>query len=247
MNIVPWSVIISCDNPCSFHTPCGNLNRPAPQSVFLCSEWGAPFPSTNPLSLGLRLDLWLEVALWCGPLLPTSRSSMVIRFLLGVLYRPPAWFFGISGNFGHTVLRYSWFRPVSNFFLFLTRLPLYPGALLACGCDFSSVSSQSCPAGLFFFLNIAIDCFFFPTWQCCDGGGSLCFLPSWVPYSEKILVEVWGVWYCLIFLIMRWLLHFLPPSCRLCDRARPVFPVPPLPVARWLFWLLRSRSNFCDQ
>ena len=65
-----------------------------------------------------------------------------------------------------------------NFLLFLTRLTLYPGALLACGRDFLSVSLQSCPAGLFFFLCIAIDSFFLPTWQCRNEDGSPCSLPS---------------------------------------------------------------------
>ena len=74
--------------------------------------------------------------------------------------------------------------------LFLTRLLLYPGALLARGCDFPSVSPQSCLVGLFFFLCIAIDRSFLPTWQRCNEGGSPCSLPSQVPYSEGISVAV---------------------------------------------------------
>ena len=63
-------------------------------------------------------------------------------------------------------------------FLFLTRLLLYPGALLACSCDFLSVFPQSYPAGQFFFLHIAIGRSFLPTWQRRNGGGSLYSLPS---------------------------------------------------------------------
>ena len=73
---------------------------------------------------------------------------------------------------------------MSSSLLFLTRLLLYPGALLACGRDFPSVSPRSCLVGLFFFLCIAIGYSFLPTWQCRNEGGSLCSLPSQVPYSE---------------------------------------------------------------
>ena len=47
---------------------------------------------------------------------------------------------------------------MSSSFLFLTRLPLYLGALLACGRDFPSLSSRSCLVGLFssFVLPLAI-------------------------------------------------------------------------------------------
>ena len=120
---------------------------------------------------------------------------------------------------------------MSSSLLFLTRLPLYPGALLVCGRDFPSVFSQSYPAGLFFFLGIAIGRSFLPTWQRRNGGGSPCSLPSQAPYSERILVAVRGAWYCLLSLIKRRLLRSLPPSCRLYDRARLVFLVPTLPVA----------------
>ena len=120
---------------------------------------------------------------------------------------------------------------MSGFLLFLTRLPLYPCALLACGCDFPSISPQSCLVGLFSFLCIAIGCSFLSTWQRHNGGGSLCSLPSQVPYSEGILVVVQEAWYYLLSLILRRLLCSFFPPYSLCDRARLVFPVPTLPVA----------------
>ena len=47
---------------------------------------------------------------------------------------------------------------MSSSLLFLTRLPLYLGALLACGRDFPSVSPQSCLVELFssFVLSLAV-------------------------------------------------------------------------------------------
>ena len=99
-------------------------------------------------------------------------------------------FFGISGNSGRTVLCLSQFRPMSSSLLILTRSLLYQGVLLVHGRDFLLVSPQSYLAGLFFFLCIVIGRSFLPTWQCCNGGGSPCSLPSQVPYSGKILVAV---------------------------------------------------------
>ena len=135
---------------------------------------------------------------------------------------------------------------MSSSLLFLTRLLLYPGALLACDRDFFSVSPQSCLVGLFFFFHIAIGRSFLPIWQRCNGGGSPCSLPSQMPYSEGILVAVREAWYYFLFLIKHRLLRFLPPSCRLYDRTRLVFLVLTLPVACWLSWPLGSRLNFCD-
>ena len=79
---------------------------------------------------------------------------------------------------------------MSSSLLSLTRLPLYPSALLACGRDFLSVSPEFYPAGLFFFLCIAIGRSFLPTWQCHNEGDSPCSLPSRAQYSEEISVAV---------------------------------------------------------
>ena len=86
-------------------------------------------------------------------------------------------------------------------------------------------------AGLFFFLHNAIGRSFPPTWQRHNGGGSPCILPFQASCSEGILVTVQEAQYCLPFLTTHWLPHSLPPFCRLCDRARLVFPVPILLVA----------------
>ena len=45
---------------------------------------------------------------------------------------------------------------MSNFSLFLTRLLLYLDVLLVCGRGFPSIFLQFYPAGLFFFLHIAL-------------------------------------------------------------------------------------------
>ena len=120
---------------------------------------------------------------------------------------------------------------MSNFPLFLTRLPLYLDVLLVCGRGFPSISFRFFPAGLFFFLHIAIGRSFLPTWQRRNGGGSPCVLLFQAPCSDGISVAVREAQYCLPFLTMRRLPHSLPLFYRLCDRVHPVFPVPTLPVA----------------
>ena len=77
-----------------------------------------------------------------------------------------------------------------QFFLFFTKSPLYPGALLACGRDFLSVSPQSCLVGLFFFLRIAIGRSFFPTWRRCNGVVALALCL----FKCHILKEYW-LWF----------------------------------------------------
>ena len=79
---------------------------------------------------------------------------------------------------------------MSNFPLFLTRSLLYLDVLLVYDRGFPSISLQFHPAGLFFFLHIAIGRSFPPTWQRCNESGSPCVLPFQAPCSEGISVAV---------------------------------------------------------
>ena len=77
---------------------------------------------------------------------------------------------------------------MSNFPLFLTRLLLYLDVLLVCGCGFPSISLQFYPAGLFFFLHIAIGRSFPLTWRRRNGVVALAFRL----FKRHVLKEYWS-------------------------------------------------------